>query len=151
MAIDTQTNLPQLPRLQSASGVVGWASQLANALELWSRRLQTTINSIIAAEIFIAQPLSAFSSGASYTFPAGFTMSSGNAFLPCHSSYAGAQTVTLPTSIGSGNLLWIMDTGLTAGTHNVTVSGTIIGPYVLNTNGQSLWFLDLPTIGWVSR
>ncbi len=99
-------------------------------------------------------PLAAFSAGASFSFPAGFTMASGSAFLPCQSVFAGAQTVTIPTAIGSNNVLWIMDTGLTAQTFAVTIvvgAGSIIGPFILNSKGQSLWLLDANGIGWVSR
>ena len=98
--------------------------------------------------INVGQMLTAYSSGATYTFPTGFTMASSSAFLPCQSSYAGAQTVTLPTSIASGNFLLVMDTGGTAATHNVTLSGTVIGVNVLSVAYQCLILLD-SSVGWV--
>lgn len=54
-------NLPQLPRMQAASGtaspspaVVSWASQFANALELWARKVAAQITELDQAPVVVS-------------------------------------------------------------------------------------------------
>lgn len=102
---------------------------------------------VTGISVNVGQMLTAFTSGATYTFPTNFTMASSSAFLPCQSSFAGAQTVSLPIASGSGNFLIIMDTGGTAAAHNVTLSGTVIGVNILSVAYQCLILLD-SNVGW---
>ena len=93
-----------------------------------------------------------YSSGASFT--PSLVMSSGNANVACQSSYAGAQTVNIPSASGSLNIITLSDTGGTAGTHAVTITpatGSISGMSILNVNGMSLTLLDIGgSVGWQS-